>query len=110
MELSKDQEHGKAWGRLVWRGRVKPEDQKLPSNLKPEWSLISVPEYNVYPNKNSADGAPSHSGFKGTPACIQREIERALAEQKDLEAQGLVPPMKMSVKDMIKAAAAAQSA
>jgi hypothetical protein len=86
---------------------VKPEDQKLPSNIKPEWSLVSVPEYNVYPNKSSAGAAPSHTGFKGTPACIQREIERAQAEQKALEAQGLVPPMKMSVKDMAKAAAAA---
>lgn len=88
----------------MWRGRVKPEDQKLPSNLKSEWSLISLPEYNVYPS-GSGSGA-AHGGFKGTQACIQREIERAQEEQKALEAKGLVPPMKMSVKDMAKAAAA----
>jgi small subunit ribosomal protein S34 len=45
VQLSKDQLHGKAWGRMVWRGRLKDEEERIGSPLKKEWSLVNVPDY-----------------------------------------------------------------
>ena len=57
----------KAWGRLVWRGVVKPHDERIPSPLKKQWSLVEVPEYKK---------------FKGTEQCLQTIIDQAKAVEK----------------------------
>lgn len=59
VKLSEDQQHGKIHGRLVWRGRAKPADQKITTALKKEWTLISTPNY---------------QSFQGTPADIAKLI------------------------------------
>ena len=45
VKLSKDQNHGKIFGRLVWNGRMKSRDQRINTALKKQWSLVSVPDY-----------------------------------------------------------------
>ena len=45
VELSKDQNHGKVFGRMVWRGRPKEIEERLGSTLKKEWRLVSLPDY-----------------------------------------------------------------
>jgi hypothetical protein len=46
--LSPDQNHGTVFGRLVWRGKAKAEDTKIPSTLKKEWSIVSLPDYKTF--------------------------------------------------------------
>lgn len=55
----KDQTHGKAWGRLVWRGRPKLKDERIGAPLKKQWSLVSLPDHK----------------FKGTPEELLQIIE-----------------------------------
>mmetsp|Transcript_6055 Transcript_6055/g.9148 ORF Transcript_6055/g.9148 Transcript_6055/m.9148 type:complete len:132 (-) Transcript_6055:41-436(-) len=50
--LSKDQDHGKAWGRLVWRGRPQSHDQRIHSARKHQWKLVEVPDYRHFKGKN----------------------------------------------------------
>ena len=45
VKLSKDQNHGKAFGRLVWNGRPKDREQRINTALKKQWSLLEVPRY-----------------------------------------------------------------
>ncbi len=71
IELSKDQNHGKAWGRMVWRGRVKPGTQRITCELKEQWKLVKTPSY---------------LDFKGTPECVEKEIAKAFVEQEELVA------------------------
>ena len=47
-KLSKDQLHGKVWGQMVWRGRLKPSQEKIGSPLKNEWTLVDVPDYKKF--------------------------------------------------------------
>mmetsp|Transcript_10003 Transcript_10003/g.15109 ORF Transcript_10003/g.15109 Transcript_10003/m.15109 type:complete len:127 (-) Transcript_10003:41-421(-) len=51
VELSKDQDHGKVWGRLVWRGRPQPRDRRIHSARKHEWKLVDVPNYSKFKGK-----------------------------------------------------------
>ena len=51
VKLSKDQNHGKVYGRLVWRGRPKPKDEKISATLKEQWKLISLPNYKEFSGK-----------------------------------------------------------
>lgn len=46
--LSKDQNHGKAWGRLVWNGRAKPRVQKIGPANKKQWTMVSFPDYHSF--------------------------------------------------------------
>ena len=55
--LSKDQNHGKVYGRLVWRGRPKETDDKIGSPLKKEWALLSTPDYGRFDAKPEAIAA-----------------------------------------------------
>jgi small subunit ribosomal protein S34 len=48
VKLTVDQEHGKIWGRLVWRGRPKPKEMKINTAKKKEWSLLGVPDYKEF--------------------------------------------------------------
>ena len=48
VKLSKDQEHGKIYGRLVWRGRAKETDEKISTALKKEWQMLSTPDYGKF--------------------------------------------------------------
>ena len=50
--LSRDQDHGKVFGRLVWRGRAKETETKIAGPLKKEWSLVSHPNYGVFSAQN----------------------------------------------------------
>ena len=45
VKLSKDQNHGKVFGRLVWNGRPKDREQRINTALKKQWSLLEVPHY-----------------------------------------------------------------
>lgn len=51
VKLSKDQNHGKAYGRLIWRGLPQPFDRQINSARKPQWKLISTPNYASYKGK-----------------------------------------------------------
>jgi small subunit ribosomal protein S34 len=48
VKLSKDQSHGKAWGRLIWRGRAKEKDEKIGCPLKTQWTLVGLPDYKTF--------------------------------------------------------------
>jgi small subunit ribosomal protein S34 len=50
VQVSKDQLHGKVWGRMVWRGRLNDKEEKIGSPLKNEWLLIptKIPDYNQF--------------------------------------------------------------
>lgn len=54
VQLSKDQNHGKVFGKMVWRGRQKELEERIGSTLKKEWQIVSLPDYS--------------SAAKGTPA------------------------------------------
>mmetsp|Transcript_49954 Transcript_49954/g.139949 ORF Transcript_49954/g.139949 Transcript_49954/m.139949 type:complete len:110 (+) Transcript_49954:32-361(+) len=41
----KNQDHGKVFGRLVWRGRPKDRDMQITSALKKQWSIVDLPDY-----------------------------------------------------------------
>mmetsp|Transcript_10539 Transcript_10539/g.17176 ORF Transcript_10539/g.17176 Transcript_10539/m.17176 type:complete len:107 (-) Transcript_10539:166-486(-) len=45
VNLSKDQNHGKIHGRLVWRGLPKPKDEEISTALKRQWQLVELPDY-----------------------------------------------------------------
>jgi hypothetical protein len=51
VKLSKDQDHGKVWGRLVWRGRPQPFDRRIQTATKKQWQLVSVPNYATFKGK-----------------------------------------------------------
>ena len=51
VKLSKDQNHGKVYGRMVWRGRPKPKDEKIGATLKDNWELVSLPNYKEFAAK-----------------------------------------------------------
>ena len=48
VKLSKDQDHGVAYGRLVWRGKPQPYDRRIHSARKSQWSLVEAPNYAKY--------------------------------------------------------------
>jgi len=47
-KLSKDQEHGKVYGQLVWNGRLKEKVEEIGCVNKKQWSLVSTPDYGTY--------------------------------------------------------------
>jgi hypothetical protein len=49
---------------MVWRGVVKPKDERIPGPLKRQWTLVETPKYNK---------------FKGTEKCYQEIINQAKA-------------------------------
>lgn len=89
MNLSKDQNHGKVHGRLVWRGIAKPKDMKIGRALKKDWKLLEVP------------GSPS---FKGEPA----ELEQIIASCSKPFVPNTIPPYMQERLDREKAAALSQ--
>lgn len=48
VKLSKDQDHGSAYGRLVWRGKPQAHDRRIHSARKGQWSLVDAPDYTKY--------------------------------------------------------------
>lgn len=48
VELSKDQDHGNVYGRMVWRGVAKDKDDKIGSTLQKEWKLLETPDYSIF--------------------------------------------------------------
>ena len=52
VKLSKDQEHGNVYGRLVWRGKAKNYDMKIGPALKKQWSLMQAPDYSSFKGKD----------------------------------------------------------
>ncbi len=48
MSLSTDQDHGKVFGRLVWRGRPQEKDHRIGAALKQEWFLVEMPNYKKF--------------------------------------------------------------
>jgi hypothetical protein len=48
VKLSKDQNHGTALGRLVWRGKPKMRDERINGTLKTEWKLMEFPNYKQF--------------------------------------------------------------
>ena len=52
VKLSNDQEHGRAFGRLVWRGRpTRDKDQEIHPKLKRQWKLLGTPNYHTFTGK-----------------------------------------------------------
>lgn len=51
VKLSRDQDHGKVWGRLVWRGRPQPYDREIHSARKHQWEMVCVPNYASFKGK-----------------------------------------------------------
>jgi len=45
---SADPSHGKAWGKLVWRGRLKEKEERIRTGLKKEWKLLEFPDYQKF--------------------------------------------------------------
>ena len=43
--LSKDQDHGKVYGKMVWRGREKAAEERIAGVLKKQWALVALPDY-----------------------------------------------------------------
>jgi hypothetical protein len=56
--------HGSIWGRMVWKGKSKPGNERIGRALKPDWKLIGLPNY---------------KHFKGSPTEIE-EIIKTSAE------------------------------
>jgi hypothetical protein len=49
VKLSKDQDHGDIWGKMVWRGIRKTEQpKKLASVFKKQWTLLDLPDYSKF--------------------------------------------------------------
>lgn len=48
VRLTPDQKHGTVYGRMVWRGRPKPVEEKITSSLKKEWKLLALPDYSTF--------------------------------------------------------------
>lgn len=40
-----DQQHGRAWGVMVWKGIRKEKVERLGASQKKEWQLVGVPDY-----------------------------------------------------------------
>lgn len=77
---SEDGLHGKAWGRLVWRGVAKPKDEKITTALKPQWKLIDLPDYRSF--------RPTHEQIKerystAKPYVIQPKKEKVVKAAAD---------------------------
>ena len=43
--MGSNQERGKAWGVLVWRGIRKSKSQRIGATQKDEWFLVGTPDY-----------------------------------------------------------------
>ncbi len=43
-----DPQHGKAWGKLVWKGRLKDKEERIKTGLKKEWKLLEFPDYQKF--------------------------------------------------------------
>lgn len=48
VKLSPDQNHGKAYGKLVWRGKARAEEEEIRSPLKKQWSIVGMPDYKTF--------------------------------------------------------------
>ena len=52
--LSKDQNHGKIWGRYVYRGKQQStKNERIGSALKKEWLLVDLPNYSTFKGRDS---------------------------------------------------------
>ena len=45
MKLTKDQDHGKAYGTFTWRGKKIDKITRIGSTGKKQWSVVSLPDY-----------------------------------------------------------------
>jgi hypothetical protein len=68
VKLSKDQDHGKVYGRLVWRGKPRDKDERIGPVRKPDWKIVEIPNYHT---------------FKGTPEDVQGLIAASEAKFKE---------------------------
>ena len=80
--------HGSIWGRMVWRGRAKPVDERIGRALKPDWKLISLPNYKHFKGsdreieeiiKSSAEPYIDEEEFK---KMISNEINNSLQKNE----------------------------
>ena len=37
--------HGSIWGRMIWKGRAKPINERIGRAIKPDWKLLELPNY-----------------------------------------------------------------
>lgn len=37
--------HGSIWGRMIWKGRAKPLNERIGRAIKPDWKLLELPNY-----------------------------------------------------------------
>lgn len=51
MKLTPDQNHGKVYGKLVWRGRAREEEEAITCTLKRQWQLVGLPDYKSFTGK-----------------------------------------------------------
>ncbi len=51
VKLSTDQMHGSVYGRKVWRGRAMENDELISTALKKQWSVVSLPDYQMFKGK-----------------------------------------------------------
>lgn len=54
--MSKDQDHGIAYGRLVWRGRPQKVDRRIHSARKSQWTIVDAPDYTQYKGTENNHG------------------------------------------------------
>lgn len=45
VKLTPDQNHGRAWGVMVWRGIRKEREERMPAPLKNQWNIVDLPDY-----------------------------------------------------------------
>mmetsp|Transcript_25178 Transcript_25178/g.25387 ORF Transcript_25178/g.25387 Transcript_25178/m.25387 type:complete len:123 (+) Transcript_25178:71-439(+) len=64
VKLSTDQNHGRAWGRLVWRGRPKPYIQKIGPARKKGWTLLKFPDYHKFSGNANMIECLSEEGIR----------------------------------------------
>jgi hypothetical protein len=48
VKLSPDQNHGKVYGRFVWKGASRGKEEQIRSPLKKEWHLVDLPDYSSF--------------------------------------------------------------
>jgi hypothetical protein len=62
--------HGSIWGRMVWKGRAKPVNERIGRAMKPDWKLLELPNY---------------KHFKGSQTEIDEIIKKSAQEWIDDE-------------------------
>ena len=83
--LSKDQEHGKAYGTLTWRGKEIAKIQKIGSTGKRQWKMVSLPDYKDFvpdispprPRRKERISVDANADTKGNVESVEdQELEK----------------------------------